>query len=55
MSFWVGFWTWLLVAAVVLFAGLAVVVSVGGFFNVLALFRSIDAKHAGQDDDTGDG
>lgn len=48
MQFWIEFWTWLLIVAVVLFAGLAVVVSIGGFFDVKRLFRSIDAKHAAE-------
>ncbi len=51
MDFWTLFWTCLLVVAVVVFAGLAVVVTIGGFSDVWALFRSIDAKHADADKD----
>jgi len=51
MQFWIDFWTWLLIGAVVLFAGLAVVVSIGGFFDVKRLFRSIEAKHAAEQEE----
>jgi len=50
MGFWINFWTFLLVAALVVFAGLAIVVTIGGFFDIKALFRSIEAKHAEQDE-----
>ncbi|MBN2475723.1 MAG: hypothetical protein JXB62_14010 [Pirellulales bacterium] len=46
MELWAEFWTWLLIGAVAVFAGLAVVVTIGGFFDVRALLRGIDAKHA---------
>ncbi len=49
MDFWITFWTWLLIGAVTVFAGLAVVVSIGGFFDIKQLFRSIKAQHAEQD------
>jgi len=50
MDFWITFWQITLIAAVAIFAVLAVVVTIGGFGNVLALFRSIDAQHAREDD-----
>ena len=50
MSFWIDFWTYVLIVAVAVFAGLAVVVSIGGFFDIKRLFRSIDAQHAEQDE-----
>lgn len=53
MDFWINFWLVILVAAVGMFAVLAIVVAIGGFKNLLALFRSIDAQHARQDT-TGD-
>lgn len=52
MEFWINFWAVLLVAAMVVFAGLAVVVTVGGFFDIKALFRSMEAKHAEEDRQT---
>ena len=45
MDFWINFWTFFFFAALVLFAGLAVVVTIGGFFNIRSLFRSLLAKH----------
>ncbi len=45
MEFWISFWTWLLVGAMGVFAVLAVVVSIGGFFDVRAMFRGITEKH----------
>lgn len=51
MDSWLVFWTVLLIAALAVFAGLAVVVTIGGFFDIKKLFRSIDAKHAEQDQD----
>ena len=49
MEFWIHFWRIVLVAALAVFAVLAVVVTIGGFRDVLALFRSIDAQHARDD------
>ena len=46
MDFWITFWTVLLVLGLTVFAGLAVVVSIGGFFDIKRLFRSFDARHA---------
>jgi len=46
MHFWLVFWTVLLIAALTLFAGLAVVVTIGGFFDIRTLFRSIESRHA---------
>ena len=51
MDFWINFWTWLLVGAVTVFAGLAVVVTVGRYFDIKKLLRSIDAKHAEENSD----
>jgi hypothetical protein len=45
MTFWTGFWTWFLLFGLALFFGLAVVVSVGGFFDIRALFKSIRQQH----------
>ncbi len=46
MDFWTVFWTVLLVLGLIVFAGLAVVVSIGGFFDIKRLFRSFDARQA---------
>jgi hypothetical protein len=46
MGFWTIFWAALLAVALTIFAGLAVVVTIGGFFDVRTLLRTIDRKHA---------
>ena len=51
MPFWEAFWAIVLAGSMVAFAGLAIVVAIGGFFDVKALFRSIDAQHAAKGDD----
>ena len=50
MDFWIRLWTIFFFASLALFVGLAVVVSIGGFFNIRSLFRSL-SERAGQDDD----
>lgn len=45
MDNWLILWKYLLMGAVSLFAVLALVITVGGFFDVKALFRSVDAQH----------
>jgi len=41
MDFWIKFWTFFFFASLVVFAALAVVVSIGGFFNIRSLFKSL--------------
>ena len=41
MQFWIGLWTVFLFASLAIFAGLAVVVSIGGYFNIRSLFKSL--------------
>lgn len=45
MSFWATFWTWTFLIAIIFFAGMAVVVAIGGFFDIRALFRTIREQH----------
>lgn len=45
MALWTQFWAWLLVFSLLLFLGLAIVVSIGGFFDIRALFKSIREQH----------
>jgi hypothetical protein len=45
MSFWPQFWMWVLLFGLAVFCGLAVVVSIGGVFDIRALFRSIRRQH----------
>ena len=41
MNFWINFWTVFFIISLVLFAGLAVVVTIGGFFNIRSLFKNL--------------
>lgn len=41
MDFWVAFWTWLLRLSLLAFAGLTVVVAVGGLFDIRAMLRAV--------------
>ena len=41
MIFWKYFWTVLFFGGLSLFAILAVVITIGGFFNILSLFRDL--------------
>lgn len=41
MQFWIDFWTLFFFASLAIFATLAVVVSIGGFFNIRTLFRGL--------------
>ena len=50
MNFWTSFWTAFFVVSLVLFAGLAVVVTIGGFFNIRSLFKSLSERR-GQEED----
>ena len=50
MDFWVDLWTVFFFASLAIFAGLAVVVSIGGFFNIRSLFRTLTKQTALQDE-----
>ena len=45
MAFWSTFWGLLFVVCILGFAGLAVVVAVGGVSDIRSLFRSIEEQH----------
>jgi hypothetical protein len=45
MSFWTGFWTIFFFASLVLFAAVAVVVTIGGFLDIRSLFKSLTERH----------
>ena len=51
MNFWIDLWTVFFFASLAVFAGLAVVVSIGGFFNIRSLFKSL-SERTGPADDT---
>ena len=44
MEFWTVFWTCLLAGAVLVFAVLAVFVTIGGFRDLKRLFRALDEE-----------
>ena len=52
---WESFWTFFFFLSLILFAGLAVVVTIGGFFNIRSLFKDLtEAKEkAEQASETG--
>lgn len=54
MNFWINFWTVFFMVSVVLFTILAVVVTIGGFFDIRSLFRSLSAGAERSDDDRDD-
>jgi hypothetical protein len=53
MAFWIYFWTAFFVTSLVVFAILAVVVSVGGFFDIRSLFKSLTGDEDSQANDAG--
>lgn len=50
MDFWTGFWLWFLFLGLLLFLGLAIVVTIGGFFDIRALFHTIHSRQNPPDD-----
>jgi hypothetical protein len=44
MNFWINFWTGFFIVSLVLFAGLAIVVTIGGFFNIRSLFKNLSGQ-----------
>jgi len=50
MNFWISFWSIFFVVSLVLFALLAVTVTIGGFFNIRSLFKSLSERR-GQEED----
>lgn len=54
MNFWINFWTVFFMVSIVLFTILAVVVTIGGFFDIRSLFRSLSASSERSDDDLHD-
>lgn len=49
MNFWISFWTVFFVVSLGLFATLAVTVTIGGFFNIRSLFKSLSDRSAESD------
>jgi len=51
MSFWIDFWTVFFLASLVLFAGVVIVVSIGGFFDIRSLFKGLTNRADQQEQD----
>lgn len=49
MNFWINLWTLFFFLSLALFAGLAVIVTIGGFYDIRSLFKSLSE---GKDDST---
>jgi hypothetical protein len=41
MNFWINLWTLFFFLSLALFAGLAVIVTIGGFYDIRSLFKSL--------------
>lgn len=54
MDGWVTFWAALLIVALLLFGGIAVVVAVGGFRDIRSMLRRIQEQHAKEESDSGE-
>lgn len=52
MSFWETFWQIVLVVGVIGFAGLAIVVAIGGLADIRAMLRSIESRHESREEGT---
>jgi hypothetical protein len=50
MNFWIDFWSFFFFASLAIFAVLAVVVTIGGFYNIRSLFKNL-TNRADQHDD----
>lgn len=55
IEFWIVLWKVLLLAAVGAFAVLAVVVTLGGFFDILRLLKTLREAHARSAGGNGEG
>ncbi|MGB2806361.1 MAG: hypothetical protein WBC22_01365 [Sedimentisphaerales bacterium] len=50
MDFWIKFWSFFFFASIGIFAVLAVVVTIGGFYNIRSLFKSLTNRVDQHDD-----
>ena len=49
MDFWIKLWTIFFIASLSVFAGLAVIVTIAGFYNIKALLKGLIAAHKAQE------
>ncbi len=52
MNFWENFWSLVFIVSVIAFAGLAIVVTLGGISDIRAMLRSIEHNHSATQDDS---
>ncbi len=52
MNFWISFWSFFFFASLAIFAVLAVVVTIGGFYNIRSLFKSLTNRVDQNDDES---
>jgi len=45
MEFWIKLWTWVLAINLLVFAALAITVTIGGFGNIFSMLRSLRAQN----------
>ena len=53
MNFWIDFWSWFFFLSLGMFVTLVVVVSIGGFFDVLSLFKTLGRHRDRQEQSPG--
>jgi len=46
MRFWAPFWTWMLLLSLTVFAGIALVVAVGGLRDIRSMLRTLKEQHS---------
>jgi hypothetical protein len=49
MNFWINLWTLFFLLSLALFGALAVIVTIGGFFDIRSLFKSLTAGASQED------
>ena len=49
MNFWINLWTLFFLVSLAMFGALAVIVSIGGFFDIRSLFKSLTAGASRED------
>jgi hypothetical protein len=50
MTFWIYFWSFFFFVSVALFTVLAIIVAIGGYYNILSLFKTLTARRAHEDE-----
>ena len=49
MSGWLLFWIVVLILGLLVFFGLAIAITIGGFHDILAMCRRIEQQHEGEE------